>query len=319
MKKLGIGLYGHNGHQIQNLFPGHSKATLIGIAEFADERLPESLKHDQSIVRFDSLEAMIRDDRIDLISLCSPTRADQTEQAVRCMQAGKHVYAEKPCAMTENDLDKLIDTSQTTGRRFHEMAGTFLKAPYPEISEVVRSGLLGEIVQVFVQKSYPMHNGRPQDERIDGGLIRQVGVHAFRMIEHVAGLKIEKVSAIQTNLGNPVADGGLQMASSIMATLENGAVASVVANYLNQKVFGVWSNEHLRIFGTKGFVESVDGGKRTQLVIEGQDIQALEPKPSRDYFDLIVDAIQGDAEMPFNLEDELHPTRMIIRAKDGVM
>jgi hypothetical protein len=99
-------------------------------------------------------------------------------------------------------------------------------------------------------------------------------------------------------------------------TLENGGVASVIANYLNPPALGCWGNEHLRIFGTNGFVESVDGGSRTRLVLNGEDRgPLLLVDPELDYFDLFVAELQGGAGVPFDLECELHPTRMVIRAK----
>jgi predicted dehydrogenase len=45
----------------------------------------------------------------------SPLRSEQAGHAIACMKGGKHVYAEKPCAMTEADLDAIIATSRETG------------------------------------------------------------------------------------------------------------------------------------------------------------------------------------------------------------
>jgi predicted dehydrogenase len=232
------------------------------------------------------------------------------------MEAGRHVYAEKPCAMTEEDLDAIIAASRSTGRRFHEMAGTAFDQPYLAMRNLVAAGGIGTVVQVFAQKSYPYHDRRPQDEDIDGGIIGQASVHALRFVEHVAGQRIADIQAVETRLGNPVADGGLRMATALILTLENGGVASVIANYLNPKGFGRWGNEHLRIFGTRGFVESTDGGARTRLVVGDKDLGAIDTSaPSREYFDMFVESLLGLTEMPFSMEEELHPTRMTIRAK----
>ena len=109
------------------------------------------------------------------------------------------------------------------------------------------------------------------------------------------------------------------MATSLVMTLENGGVASVIANYLNPKGFGRWGNEHLRIFGTLGFVEATDGGARTRLVVGEEDRGETDSSaPGKDYFDFYVDSLLNLHPMPFSLEDELHPTRMTIRAKRRV-
>ncbi|CAK4815458.1 unnamed protein product [Aphanomyces euteiches] len=198
------------------------------------------------------------------------------------------------------------------------MASTGFEQPYYAIGNIVKSGAIGEVVQIFAQKSYPYHERRPQDEDIDGGLIAQNGIHAVRFIEHVAGVQVKEIYAIETKLGNPQRDagGGLHMAASMVMELANGGVASIVANYLNKKGFGSWGNEHLRIFGTKGLVESVDGGARTRLVIGDHDLGAIDATgPVEHYFTMYLRSLRGQMEMPISLEDELHCTRIVIRAK----
>ncbi|HUT37186.1 MAG TPA: Gfo/Idh/MocA family oxidoreductase [Planctomycetota bacterium] len=314
--KVRVGIYGANGHQIQHHLEKHPWAQLVATAAFPPEALPLSLKADLSIRHYATLDQLIEDEEVELVSLCSPRRRDQAAEAIRCMEAGKHAYAEKPCAMTEADLDALIAAVSATGQRFHEMAGTAFDQPYLAMRNLVAAGTIGTVVQVFAQKSYPYHDRRPQDEDVDGGIIGQASVHALRFVEHVAGQKIADIFAVETRLGNPVADGGLRMAASLMMTLENGGVASVVANYLNPKGFGRWGNEHLRIFGTLGFVEATDGGTRTRLVVGDRDLGPIDASaPGKDYFDFYVESLLNLGTMPFSLEDELHPTRMAIRAK----
>jgi predicted dehydrogenase len=103
---IGVGLYGVKGHQIQNRLVDHARARLLAIAGMEIEALPESLRGDKEIRQYAGLDEMLGDDRVDLVSLCSPQRRDQAQETVRCLQAGKHAYAEKPCAMTESDSTK---------------------------------------------------------------------------------------------------------------------------------------------------------------------------------------------------------------------
>ncbi len=132
----------------------------------------------------------------------------------------------------------------------------------------------------------------------------------------MAGQPIADIQAVETSLGNPVAGGGLRMATSLVMSLANGGVASAIANYLNPKGFRRWGNEHLRIFGTKGFVEATDGGVNTRLVVGDEDRGPVDTSaPSKDYFDFYIESLLNLGRMPLLLEDELHPTRMAIRAK----
>lgn len=326
-KKLGIGCFGTRAHQVHGKLVDHDRAYLAAVAAF-DKPIPEKIEQQSEIPRYDTLEELLADDRVEVVSLCSPVRREQAAQAITCLEAGRHVFAEKPCAMTEEDLDAVLEAAEKTGRIFREQAGTAFSQPFLAMRRVVQEGRLGSIVQVLVQKSYRYFDRRPQDENVDGGLTMQVGIHALRAVEHVACQRIEKIEAIETKLGNPKS-GDLRMAVSLLMQLEGGGVASIIANYLNPAGFPNSSNAHLRIFGTNGFVESVNldapnavnnakEEERTRLVVGDEDLGPLDlSEPSLNYFNRFIEFVQDGTEMPLSLEEELHPTRMIIRAKRG--
>ena len=319
MKKIKVGLYDDNGgHQVTRVF---DSVPNLNAVPFACCNCKAAEKYD-NIKIYATFDQMIADNDVELISLCSPNRRLQAKEAVKCMQAGKHVYAEKPCAMTEQDLDEIINTSIKYGVEFHEMAGSAFAQPYVSLRNLVLSGSLGEIVQIYTQKSYPLAlHRRPHDENVDGGLLMQVGIHNLRFVEHITGLKITEIYAVDTQLGNNVENSGLHTAVSFMMKLENGAVASAVTNYLNfPKGIGKHGNECVRIFGTKGYAEITDAARKSQVIINNENLGALYVSAkTKNYFEYFVDSLLGIDKMPLSLEDELHPTRMVIRASKNIL
>jgi predicted dehydrogenase len=312
-KKLGVGLYGSNGHQVTVAkFANHAHARLVAVAAVRQSTLPDGIK------RYATLDELIADPNVDIVSLCSPRRADQARDAIRCLSAGKHVYAEKPAALTEVELDEILAAAKRSGKEFHEMAGTAFASNYAAMRRVVREGAVGDVIQILVQKSYRYGQSRPQDEAIDGGMFLQAGIHAARMIEHVGGVRIKTITGWETMFGKPEKGDG-KIAGAVQIGLENGGLATIIINYLNpanpQLPHG---NETLRVFGTKGFVESVDGGARTRLVNDKGIVEPLESKDTGagDYFDFVVAHLAGGSAMPLTLEEELHPLRMLLRAKE---
>ena len=154
MKKIKVGIYDNNcGHQVTRVFDSTPDVNAI---PYACCNCPNAEKYD-GIKIYNTLEEMIGDDNVELISLCSPNRRLQAKEAVMCMQAGKHVYAEKPCAMTERELDEIINDSVKYGVEFHEMAGSAFEQPFLALRKLVLGEKLGEIVQVYTQKSYPLN------------------------------------------------------------------------------------------------------------------------------------------------------------------
>jgi predicted dehydrogenase len=314
---LRIGLYGTHGHQIHHVLtqPHAYPAALTAVAAFPAGTVEALRVSSGAFAVAEDLTSLLRRPDVDLVVLCSPRRGDQAADAIACLRAGKHVYAEKPAALTEADLDAILAAAQASGRRFHEMGGSAFEQPWFALRETVRSGVIGTVVQVVAQKSYPWHDGRPEDEFLDGGLIRQCAIHAVRFIEHVAGVRVAEVDAMETTCGNPSGGGGLRLAAVLMARLENGGLASITANYLNPLGFGSWGNEMLRVFGTDGMVEATDGGRRTRLVVGKDDCGPLDvsARPP-DWLGGVMADCLGVGPMPLSLEEELHPLRVVIRA-----
>lgn len=126
MVKMKIG-YGNNGHQIHGQLSDHPEAELVAVAAIDAASLPDELKRNIRI--YDTLDELLNDDEVELVSLCSPLRSEQAGQAVACMEAGKHVYGEKPSATTEEDLHHIMEVYRSTGKKYHEMSEPFWKFP----------------------------------------------------------------------------------------------------------------------------------------------------------------------------------------------
>ncbi len=108
---------------------------------------------------YETLAKMLGDKELDLISLCSPMCSDQAKDEIDCLNAGKHVYSEKPAALSEKEIDEILEAERKSGCEFHEMSDSIFVEPYWSMSKFVKSGRIGEVVQVYVQKSYPICAG----------------------------------------------------------------------------------------------------------------------------------------------------------------
>jgi predicted dehydrogenase len=317
MGKIKVGLYGLRGHQIHPLFlkpEPHPLAQLTAVAGFGDKQMPEGVR------AYETLDELLADPEVELVSLCSPFRSMQAADAAKALNAKKHVYAEKPVAMTARELDAIIKAAKTNERHFHEMGGVQFQQPYKTMHEIVKSGVLGEIIQIHGQKCYPWTERRPTDENVDGGLAMQVGIYLTRFVEHVACQKISALTLQETKHGNPVAGHNCRMAVTMQMKLANGGLASGIANYLNPMGDKVWGYEILRIFGTQGLVESNPEEKTVRVVIQNKPPQIIDAKSgSESYFDMFLRTLLGTDTMPMSLEDELSPTRWIIHAREPMM
>ncbi len=316
-RQVRVALYGNNGHQLRSALINHPHAELVAVGAIPRDWLPAELA---GVTQYRSLDELLADSSVELIIFCSPRRADQAGEAVKALRAGKHVYAEKPAAITERDLDAIMAAARESGRQFHEMAGTVLQQPYREMRRQIQAGAVGTVVQVLAQKCYPWGDWRPKDEALDGGLALQVGIYPMRYCEHIAGVRIAEVLEFETRLGDERADSACRMAVLMMMRLENGGIASAVCNYLNPMKDRCWGYEILRIFGTKGIIESSMETNELRLIEPGQPPVVLQQEPpTEDYFDAYARHLTTGTPMPLTMEEELSATRWAIRGRSKTL
>ena len=321
MDEARIGIYGTSGHQILGLIPALKRARLTAASgvtrewfEICKEKRPELMAG----VEFHAdLDGLLQSE-VDLISFCSDYRADQAGQAIRALKAGKHVLAEKPMACSMADLDALRRAAEESGREVRTMTPAIYQPDIQGMKQVVDAGTIGEIVQVYAMKSYPWRETRPQDTGIDGGLIMQAGIHAVGFVRYVTGLEFTEVFAQDTKKGNPVADGRCRVAANLAFRMTGGALAVILCNYCNPRAFGCHGNEQLRILGSEGVIEMVDGFQRRMLALHEQaPAEFPDAEPSHSYPQDLIDCVLDGTPTLLTQEDSFRNTEVVLRAQES--
>jgi len=150
---------------------------------------------------YESLEAMLEDDSIDVVHITSPNHVHHG-QVLAALRAGKHVVCEKPLALTSAQTAELLEEAERSGLvhctnfniRFYGQVGA--------ARERVRTGGLGRVFNV--------HGGYIQDwllkdtdwnwrlDPVEGGSLRAVadiGSHWLDLVGHVTGKRVASVFA----------------------------------------------------------------------------------------------------------------------------
>jgi xylose dehydrogenase (NAD/NADP) len=137
---------------------------------------------------FGSYSSMLESDLIDAVYISLPNHL-HAHWTIQSLQAGKHVLCEKPFALTLDEVDKMIATSQATGL---VLAEAFMYRHHPQtklVGEWVKHGRLGEISLVRGVFNFRLH--RREDIRLDpdtgGGSLWDIGVYPISMAQFVMG------------------------------------------------------------------------------------------------------------------------------------
>lgn len=150
---------------------------------------------------YESYEALLDDDRVDVVHLTTPN-ALHYEQAKLALAAGKHVVCEKPLAVSSSQSAELVELAQRSGL---VACTNFNVRFYPLVQEARERVLAGEVGSVWnVHGGYLQDwlarptdwNWRLEPER--AGELRAVGdigSHWLDTTQFVTGLRVVDVFA----------------------------------------------------------------------------------------------------------------------------
>jgi predicted dehydrogenase len=134
------------------------------------------------------LDAVLRDPEVDAVDVCIPTPAhrDATERA---LAAGKHVFLEKPIALTLEDADAILQAAAASERLF--MVGLVLRfwPEYVELQRRVAAGEVGRVNAVATRRLSPPADWAEWfgDRSQTGGTAVDLLVHDFDQMNWLLG------------------------------------------------------------------------------------------------------------------------------------
>lgn len=119
----------------------------LNIVACADIDLPraQARAREYHIERACTVDEILADERIDLIINLTIPQA-HAEVSIRALEAGKHVYTEKPLAISFADGRRILDTARARGLRVGSAPDTFLGAGLQTGRKAVDDGLIGRPV-----------------------------------------------------------------------------------------------------------------------------------------------------------------------------
>jgi UDP-2-acetamido-3-amino-2,3-dideoxy-glucuronate N-acetyltransferase len=140
-----------------------------------------------------SLESVFADTSIDAVAVATPP-ATHADVAIAALRAGKHVFVEKPLALTIQDADRMIETARSAER--YLMVGHLLQyhPAFLALKELVDGGTLGRLLHL-------------DSVRLNFGTIRRqenilwsFAPHDLSMILSLVGEEPSRVSAVGSSL-----------------------------------------------------------------------------------------------------------------------
>jgi predicted dehydrogenase len=144
----------------------------------------------------DSLEAMLKNPAIDVVDICLPPHL-HAQAALAAVQAGKHVFCEKPLALSSAEADRLLEAAERYGRQVMVAQVLPYIGPFAYALELVQSGKYGQPIGGMFKRTISNPDWIPDffDPQRVGGPLIDLNVHDTHFIRLLFG-KPRRVQAV---------------------------------------------------------------------------------------------------------------------------
>jgi predicted dehydrogenase len=220
-----------------------------------------------SIPRVADVDELLAMDDIEIVLNLTPPPA-HASLALRAIEAGKHVYIEKPLAITRREGKSILDAAEAKGLRVGCAPDTFLGAGLQTCRKIIDEGLIGKPVAATAFMACHGHESwHPSPEfyyKPGGGPMLDMGPYYLTALVHLIGpvksvtgstaITFPQRTITSEPLKGQVMD--VEVPTHVAGLLEfaQGAVGTIVTS------FDVWAANlpRIEIYGTEGTLSVPD-------------------------------------------------------------
>jgi predicted dehydrogenase len=150
--------------------PGHPGLELIGVTDRDPDRAARFAQF-HHVHKFASLDDLLSDERVELVlNLTNPGSHFEVSKA--CLDAGKHVYSEKPLATALDQAKSLVELASSRGLRLSSAPCSLLGETAQTLWKALRERQVGTVRLVYAE--------------MDDGLVHRMAYRSWKSASGIA-------------------------------------------------------------------------------------------------------------------------------------
>lgn len=213
MNQVGILGFGKMGQIRAETIENTKKAVVKSVYEYSDQIKIEDYN------KVESPDEIFSDTEIDIIFVCTPNFLNK-EYTIKGLEAGKHVFCEKPPAFTADDVQEIIEVEKRTGKKLMYGFNHRHHSSIKHMKGLIKSNEYGKILWMrgrygkSVDESF-FKGWRAKRELAGGGIFIDQGIHMLDLFLHFAK-DFDEIHAIVSDLY-----WGLDIEDNVFAMFKN--------------------------------------------------------------------------------------------------
>ena len=329
MKKYNVGIVGYSwaaGAHIDAI----NRTSLAQVTALCSSRKLDqaeiSARHGSQIKCYTSLEEMLADKSIHIVSVCSYP-ADHARQAIMAAKAGKHLIIEKPVALTWTDCLAVKEAVEKAGVKTCVCFECRFSSQFITVKAILDQGLIGQVHYGEIDYYHGIGPWYGQfrwniKKNAAGSSLLSAGCHALDALLLCMGNDVEAVSSYSAySVNNDFAKYEYPTTSVTLLKFRDGRVGKVasVIDCLQPYYF------HVHLVGSEGSIldnkfystkmGGLNKGKWSELSMKLLDSGDVSDHPYQTQFEAFFNALEHGREMPLtSLDDALHAHEIIFKS-----
>jgi len=322
---LKIGLIGAG--RIGNLHAEHlttriPSAELIMVADLYEEAAKQCAeRYDIPFTTQDYQDVLAHPD-IQAVVVCSSTdtHAQVIEEAA---QAGKHIFCEKPIALSLLPIDRALDAVEHAGVQLQIGFNRRFDANYQRVRQAVIQGQIGRLrlLHLISRDPAPPPIGYI---RVSGGLFLDMTIHDFDMARFLVGSEVDEVFVMADVMDDPaIGAAGDVDTAVIMLLFANGVIGTID----NSRRAAYGYDQRVELLGSGGAIRTENNYPNTATISNAHSIWRDLPlhffieRYTESYvteMTAFVDAVLHDTPVPGTVLDGRVPVVMALAAQKSL-
>jgi predicted dehydrogenase len=258
------------------IFAEREDVDLLAVAD-ADIHKAEALSDRFEIPLVLDADELIERDDLDAVVICTPNHLHE-EMAIAALEAGKHVFVERPMATTSDGAARVVAVAERTGQVLVVGMPHRFRPGVVALRSFIAGGELGDVYAVRGSwMTRPVPSSRPswrqERETAGGGALVDLGVPALDLCLWLIGFPAMKRVSCVTSPG----DGSVEDAATLMAETADGVALTLE---VSNKLFAAEDRYFARVMGTEGSGSLPPLEVYKQLGGRPLEVTPRQPKPS---------------------------------------
>ncbi|QEK13197.1 hypothetical protein FQB35_13465 [Crassaminicella thermophila] len=244
----------------------------------------------QDVFDFDyttnNYKELLNDPGIDLIVI-STQHNTHAKFIIEALEAGKHVYCEKPMCLTLDELEKIESTYKVAKGELFIGLNRRHAPLIKKIKKELATDKIPAVYDYIANAGYIPEDHWTQDEKIGGGRIVGEAIHFIDVIQYLDGSNLESINiTFAQNDAFPKKDNAI-----ITLKFSSGAIGNIIYTSMGSKKY---AKEQLRVF-SNGQVYEMNNYIRMNKYgsMKNTKIKLRQDKGIRDEYNYIYNVLKA--------------------------